>query len=465
MKRWNISPRWSVPEPVNGSIRRWTAVFPIVLAIVLLVCSGCEERTASEPMDSLKDPNMQPALLTSLPKNGGTGPFNGIGVDVHRAFQLQFTKLMDVNSFEDGRVAITGFDRPVRIVRWYAAAQYTDVIGFSVVDDDGREVPYSTGHQYTVTVSKNVWDIHGYHLPNDIQITFTPEPSFRIVSVAPVGTTDSPYFYPEIRFSGPVTSAIFPSLSIAPAVAGTWSLDPYDSTRTVFKPADKFGLATTYTVHVPSTVADRAGRTLGKDSSFSFLVNGVVTVDYSYTSTVNDKFSFICYFSDVMDTVSVRNALTLSPSTAGTVRFNGSRTMFTYAFGSAIMPNQSIDIAISGAAHSETGVALTPYTTSITTPKFIAQMYVPFSSFSVSRVTSVDLTLTYDIDTASARSAFSIEPAAAGTLTLSDRHIYFSPSAPLAPQTKYTVGLSTSLKTITGAPLLTPFTASFTTGN
>ena len=109
----------------------------------------------------------------------------------------------------------------------------------------------------------------------------------------------------------------------------------------------------------------------------------------------------------------------------------------------------------------------TPYTFSFTTAPFMVTGTSPGNGdVSVSRSQSIALYFSDYIDTAAARSSFSISPAVDGTLTLytNSNYFYFYPSTGFAANTEYTVTISDQMRSSGGYRLQAPYVLKFTTG-
>jgi uncharacterized protein YfaS (alpha-2-macroglobulin family) len=75
----------------------------------------------------------------------------------------------------------------------------------------------------------------------------------------------------------------------------------------------------------------------------------------------------------------------------------------------------------------------------------------------------IAVTFSDPMDQTAAQAAFSLSPAVAGDFKWTDRTLFFTPNAPLKPSTDYTIAVSTSAKTQSGAPIAAPSSASFKT--
>jgi hypothetical protein len=100
-------------------------------------------------------------------------------------------------------------------------------------------------------------------------------------------------------------------------------------------------------------------------------------------------------------------------------------------------------------------------------PFEVTQSYPSNGSTQVSTTYYIEVYTTDAIDTSTIRSAFSITPSVGGSFGIySDASsFYFTPSTLLQPYTVYTVTISSALHSKSGAPLASPYTFAFATGD
>jgi hypothetical protein len=142
-----------------------------------------------------------------------------------------------------------------------------------------------------------------------------------------------------------------------------------------------------------------------------------------------------------------------------------------------LTPSRSLDAGTTYtvviAANASTGSGSTlavPYTFDFTTRSAVAPLVtavLPMNgSTNVSRNASVWVTFDGPMNGTSLRAAFSIAPGApSGSVNVSSSVLEWTPSAPLAFDTTYTVTLSTSAQSSTGTPLAHPVTFWFRTAS
>jgi hypothetical protein len=444
-------------------------VAPLFVLLVLFF-QGCQEDGATTVVSTnLSDPNVQPAVIFTNPPNGGQGPFNNVynGYDGYGSYHffVQFNKLMDGNTINYSNISIEGFSEPVTVQSSNYGSQYSDMYRFSIISTKNYNyAKFEVGHTYTVRIRSKVQDIHGYNLKSDYVFTFSPEPAFRAVSGYPVDVVQDGTITPSIQFNSKVTSAIGASIKFTPNISGTWLVSSYDSTRITFTPNTDFTLETTYTVEVQSGAADRENNSIAKPYSFSFLKKNNFKVDYIYTTTLDQRLAYRIAFNGMVDTNTVRNAFSTTPTVKGRIDFNYSNYDFYFIPDSGLVPGAQFTIALSSAVKSKSGIPLQAFSAQLYAADFQSNSFYPYQYSDVSRYSSVEIRMTYDVDTSTVKGAFSITPAVEGTLFSYKNFIHFVPSKILDANTLYTVTVTTTLKTTGGYPLKYSFSNNFRTG-
>ena len=456
-----------------------------VIAIFFLV--GCKDSLKTTVVSGgdgdLSNPSIQPQVVFTLPSSGSTGPFKvfnpGDGVALP-SFVIQFNKLMSTYSIQTGTIICSGFDKPVRIAlhsqsaypvyKMGKVAAYDDVLEFDVRDSSSNSrMYYEVGKTYSVTVNTSIEDINGNHLLQPYTFSFTPEPYFRVVTTYPAnGTKDilPAYTYAYVVFNNIVSPDAASLLQLSPAVGGKWSVQG-NSRYISFISTSPFNFNTTYTLIVPSTVKDQDGHALHESVASTFTTTGFRV---SSTSPANGEenvtHTYLYFnFTGALDTGSVRSAFNISPYVAGTFQFYNS-SQFQFLAENGFSMNTKYTITLSPSLQSASGVTLSPYSMSFTTAPFqVDYSYPSDGSTDVSLNNAINIQCNAFVDTASARSAFSISPATAGTFQLyrNSNSFSFMPINGLLPGTKYSVTISTALRTLQGDVLSSPYSFSFTT--
>lgn len=195
--------------------------------------------------------------------------------------------------------------------------------------------PLTTGRVYTMLVSKTAEDSSGNNLRDDFQINFTVNPD----SVKPYIVSTTPTYGQTgvainsvltIVFSKPVDpTSLIPGITISPSVIGAFTVNGTGETVT-FTPQSNLLNGTVYTMNINTNVKDLAGNVLLQGQTVSFVVgndflrptinstisNLITLQDGVTTSLVSRNDPIVITFSELMNTTTVANALTISP-TAG----------------------------------------------------------------------------------------------------------------------------------------------------
>ena len=120
-------------------------------------------------------------------------------------------------------------------------------------------------------------------------------------------------------------------------------------------------------------------------------------------------------------------------------------------------------LLLSGSASAE-GYAAPDAQTGASGPRVLGLSAGDVSQFGdVEGAATVATLFSEAMDRASAQAAFAITPRVAGSFAWRQNTLLFTPSAPLASRTTYTVSISTQAKSARGRPLAAPFSTSFVT--
>lgn len=203
-------------------------------------------------------------------------------------------------------------------------------------------------------------------------MTFTPEPTFRVLSIVPedglgnlrVGSTMS------IVFNSPLDPLAFSSIHIAPPVSGIWTYSYYsDSTRISFVADNSLELGTTYTLTIDTTARDQFGSHLAQEVTSHFSTEPL-RIEFTFPSDGNtnvdrDERVYV-YMNAPIDTATAPAAFSLSSPVAGIFQYD--YAVFTFLPDSVFQPNAQYTITVSSALRSRSGKALpTAYVFSFTT--------------------------------------------------------------------------------------------------
>ncbi len=471
------------------SIQYFTCLILLsLLSIIILFLSGCTKEGPAGPpgSDNLTNPTIDPVVLFTHPGNNSVGPFNLF--DKHHNYNLphfavRFNKLMNKQSFQTKLVKVQGFDKPVVVdlEREYvyregfqkSSASYDDVLAFAVYDSNSYSTKsvFEVGKSYTVTLEAGIEDINGNTLAMPFQFSFIPEPYFRVLRIDPENGSANvlPGERIYIYFNSPVDAGVFPSLQIAPAIQGDWRITPYDSSVVYYQRWNDLPFDSAFTVTVGSTAKDKHGNQINKlySSSFSVPSFGVYIVyPLNGSTNVNLLSSIGAWFNGVIDTSSVRRALSITPTLPGTLQMYYDDE-FYFLSTNGFDPETHYTVTISTGMKSIDGIPIkSPYQFSFMSAPFRGEYTFPNDGqTSVPLTYNINVYFNGRIDTATIRQAFSINPPVSGMFEFYDptSSFIFNPAADFLRNTTYTVTISTTLKTRGGFNLKEPYVFRFRT--
>jgi hypothetical protein len=329
------------------------------------------------------------------------------------------------------------------------------------------------GETYSVRVDSTARDINSNALQPSFTLTFKPEPYFRIRQTYPAdGDTnvwvDQSY---SIVFNSLVTSSVFSAFQLSPLPEGEWRVYDSDSSRVSFSLTNRLAIGTTYFLQIDTTARDRFGNRL-RESFASSYTTEAFRVNWTNPSAgelvTNLTTSIEVYFSDGIDTGTVRAAFNLTPPTQGYFEWYYRSSYFRFVPTTELSPRASYNVVVSTAMRSSRGSALrSPYSFSFTTSPFMVIDTGPRDGqINVSRQERVYVFCNSYVDTSTIRQAFSISPDVGGTFYCYDRWYDFGliPDSLLNANTTYTVTISSALGSLGGSHLESPYTFSFSTG-
>ncbi len=463
----------------------------------ILSLGGCTTEGPAGPPGApgepanLQDPAIIPTVVSTSPAEHSTGPYGlfspGEG-QYNPNFVLQFNKLINTNVLTPTTVRVGGFNRPVRVVLYRDPIRivldkttngpFDNILAFNIYDSIYVYYPhsiYGIGTTYTVTVDSSITDINGNHMARPYTFSFTPEPYFRVTTFYPhnQATDVQPGASISITFNSIVDTSVFRYLHITPTPRGQWWMSSYDSTSVAYVYDRPLPFDSTFTVSVDAGAPDAHGNltTTSQSSSFTTIAFRVTdtypdpgTMNFPPASQIN------MLFSGLLDTASVRAAFGINPPTAGILYASSSYLSFSPMLGFA--PATQYTVTLSTALKASDGTSLaSPYSFSFTTDQFrVSSTYPSNGDFNVYRGQSVVIYFNSFIDTASARSAFSISPPLSGVFSSYGGDIYqpgriiFDHTTQFLANTTYTVTISTALTDARGNHFPAAFSFSFTTG-
>jgi len=438
-----------------------------LLLVLLAVCAlRCEGPIGPSAAESLIDPNIQPNVIYTNPPSNGLGPF----LDFTGQVMIRFNKIMDKSSLRRA-LSITSSAGPLKIDTSNVRTVGGDVFTFTPVDTLGFALRWKVGQSCTIGISSVAKDINGNSLNPSFSMTFTPEPTVRIISVIPTDrdTNVSLTSGFRITWNSPVDLSIVPSIAIAPPPVGYWYIPAYgDSTMMYYALTKPLAFGTTYRMSVGAGATDKFGNRLPSE-----FVSTFKTIDFRVTSTfpapnelvgnLGQEISVV--FSGPIDTASARAAFGISPQLDGTLHLQGGVSYFEFFSTLGFLPNTTYSVTLSASMKSSTGIPLAqPYSFAFTTDSFRVLSTTPANGDTGITYPVVFVAFNSTIRMAGADSGLTISPAVHGTMSFSyESYGYYI--SDMQPHQRYDVTISAPTATLNGSVLLRPYHFSFTTGN
>ncbi|MHB2150138.1 Ig-like domain-containing domain [Calditrichota bacterium LG25] len=304
---------------------------------IIFIISGCSDGPTEInnyyylSADSLSNPNIKPQVIFVSPANGAVGPLNNLDPEIYPTFPkitIQFNKLINIYEVGTDDIFLQWGEHnvPLELInRNNNTSNFlTNILIFYAHEF------YLAKKTYKLLINKSLKDVHGYSLEKPYEVSFLPEPEFRIIHVFPTSEDVEPmdfvkksYRSIQIMFNSKIDSNIIKHLSISPTIKGYWSLTSdyysHDSISVYFYPEDTLKLNTQYTVSISNGARDSYGNKIKNSYSFTFKTSPFTVKWYSnvgYTGPngfyIYNDFTF--KFNAPVDTASVRKSLSVSPA-------------------------------------------------------------------------------------------------------------------------------------------------------
>jgi len=451
------------------------AVLVLVCSIIAFNCKGSEGPVGptGESYESLTDPAIKPLVLTTYPSNKSVGPY----LDYTNRVTIWFNKIMDRTSMKHA-LHLTSSLGDVQLDTTSVSVQNTNAFTITPLDARGSSYKFlwKINQQYSLTVDSGAVDVNGNVLGSAFTMTFTPEPYFRIISMAPVagtaevGTTSTI----TLTLNSPVDSSFFQFIHISPALIGQWVYTPGfpGPDSTIVKYSFKNAMNDTqYTVTVDPSANDKYGHHFQSAYSSSFTTTTIrVSTTTPLDASINVPVvnSVTVSLTAPIDTSTVFPAFSISPAIAGNLIYAYGGSSFSFKPATRFMTNTLYTISVSNALKSKGGSPFQPYSFSFRTIPFQISTSTPADgSGNIALNARITMTLTDNVDTGTVRGAFSIVPSIPGTLLLQNDSPTFSfvPSNGFGANMTYTVTLSSGLHSKSGDSLVLPNSFSFSTAS
>ena len=173
------------------------------------------------------------------------------------------------------------------------------------------------------------------------------------------------------------------------------------------------------------------------------------------------------YLTGPSDSSTLRQSFSISPFIAGIVNSTYWRTVELRPL-SDFVPLTTYTVTLSTALHAHDGTPLpAPYTFSFRTAPFNVDYANPnYGSINVDRNSNVSIHCNSLLDTSTVRASFAISPPMNVQFDNQEwtQQISLRPTTSFSPNTRYTITISTALRSKSGVNLSSPYTLIFTTG-
>lgn len=232
----------------------------------------------------------------------------------------------------------------------------------------------------------------------------------------------------------------------------------------------KFGI--TYTFGIAASAKDVNGNALNPAYSMTFTPEPYFRIKNIYppngAQNVGTSSSISLMFNSPVDT-SIFSSIQITPPISGRWHIDSyDSTYLYYYYSNALSHNTTYTINVQQGAKDKYGNQLQqPFNSTFTTLAFrVSSTYPKNGMENISLTNSVEIYFTNYLDTSTIRRSFSITPNVSGYLNFytNSSYIYFNHySDEFIPETTYTVKIDTSIRSVSGDKLLSPYQFSFKT--
>ena len=295
----------------------------------------------------------------------------------------------------------------------------------------------------------------------------------------------------DVEFTEPVkTATVEPRFRIEPAVEGAFS---WDGSTAIFTPSQKLPADSTFTIRIGPGVEDLAGnidevglpawefRTVGAP-----IVLRATPADAGTGMPLDGQVELV--FDRLMDTASVEAAITLTPSAPVSATWRGSVVTLDFGLGLHFGTTYTLTIGAQAAdtGGSRLGLPFSTHFTTVAAGLGIATLMPADGIAGIGIGTPIAIQFDAPIDPATARTALHVVPSVDGDVRIVPRGgdlgvagspapspsgkatadtLLFTPSAPLAAHTTYTLTLDPTVARLDDPTAVSAGrTWSFTTG-
>ncbi|MHB8853304.1 MAG: Ig-like domain-containing protein [Ignavibacteriaceae bacterium] len=455
-------------------MKNFSRMWLIPLLLIMLM-AGCDDRMGitSPPVTTT------PTVSSTNPANAATSvPFNqkiaatfSEAMDSSSITTATFT-LMQGTSFVSGTVSYTGTTATFAPSSNLAAnTAYTATITTMAKNRGGSALASNYVWSFTTGAAAII-------TPPAVNSTNPVNAATSVPINQKIAATFS-----EAMDASTITASTFTLMQGTTAISGFVS---YSGTTAMFAPSSMLSPNTIYTVTVTTGAKDLSGNALENNYIWSFTTGAAAIVTpptVSSTNPLNNATNVAlnqkvaATFSTTMDASTITTAtFTLMQGTsfvAGTVSYSG--TTATFAPGSNLAPNTVYTATITTGAKDLSGNALASNYVWTFTTGAAAVITPPSVSFTdpVNAAISVPLnqkiaatfSRTMDATTITASTFILTQgtTSVSGFVSYSGTTAIFAPASNLAPNTAYTVTITTGAKDLTNNALANNYVWSFTT--
>ncbi len=210
-----------------------SAVLVLVCSFIAFHCKGSDGPGRSCPriVPIIKiTPAIKPLVMTTYPSNKSVVLY----LDYTNRVTIWFNKIMDRTSMKHA-LHLTSSLGDVQLDTTSVSVQNTNAFTIAPLDARGSlyKFLWKINQPYSLTVDSGAVDVNGNVFSSAYTMTFTPEPYFRVISMAPVagtaevGTTSTI----TLTLNSPVDSTFFQFIHISPALTGQWIYSGISGTR------------------------------------------------------------------------------------------------------------------------------------------------------------------------------------------------------------------------------------------
>ncbi len=357
------------------------------------------------------------------------------------------------------------------------------------------DFPLASGTTYTVTVSTGVKDLAGNAMASNFVWSFTTAAELDTIAPTVISTNpanDATSVAANTPIAATFSEAMDPTTTIAgnvtvtdPSLAMFNGTVAYAGNTMTFTPDFPLADGTMYTVTVTTGVKDLAGNAMASNFVWSFTTADTIAPTVTSTNPANDATSvaantpIAATFSEAMDptTTIASNVTVTDPALvliSGTVAYAGNTMTFTPDAPLADGTTYTVTVTTGVkdlAGNAMAGNFVWSFTTAAaldTTAPTVVSTSPATDAANVPANTTIAATFSEAMDstTTIAGNVTVTDPALvliSGTVAYAGNTMTFTPDAPLADGTTYTVTVTTGVKDLAGNAIASNFVWSFTT--